>query len=1397
MFGLIGPVLADDTGRLLLTSLTTSNINAAVAAWITDSANAAATYGNILEWDTSAVTSLYETFYKASTFNENIGSWDTVAVTSLYCTFREASAFNQDLGGWDISAVSTLQATFRESAFNQDIGMWNTGAVTSLASTFYAATAFDQNISEWDTAAVNTLSHTFVDAHVFNQDIGGWDTSAVSTLYATFARAYEFNQDIGAWDTSLATTLRATFSGATAFNQDIGGWDTSAVTTLHVTFAKAHGFNQIIGAWDTRVVTTFEYTFYYASAFNQDIVAWDTGAVTSLYGTFHLASDFNQDISGWDTSVVTNFQGMFAYTDAFNQYIGSWDISAVTSLRDMFHTTPAFNQDISGWDISAVTTLYATFYKASAFNQDIGRWDTRAVTSLSDTISHAFAFNQDIGGWVISAVTTLHATFYKASAFNQDISGWDTSAVATLYKTFSIANVFNQDISGWDISAVTSLIYTFYDASAFNRALCWDTTGITLTSGMFSGSSGAADTFAAKCACTAGEFYNGTACEPCPSGQDSNGKTESCYILPTTAPTLAPMPAPTPPPPTSLPSSFPSTPPTPAPTLAPLPEPSAQPTPAPTLVPSLPPSALPTQAPMLVPSTLPSMLPTPVPTNSTAPSLVPFTLPTPAPTLVPSLLPSTLPDLATSFLVTGSISILCVAIAILSCRTAYRKLKVTHDNGGSNKEHSNDTTEAASVASEAALLAQLQATSDGDLNNVDSMKVSQHEEFMDEEAAHSLKKERFDSTAVSELETMKQKHAEEIARFKLSSESRMKMRQRKIIRLEQEAAKAADLALKLESTAKELAVVSQDKEVLQTKVAELSRKVGISQAGDAVSEDSDFQLPKPSPHNRGASTAIPNELLKGLLGDSAALENKKGVATSDDDPRARVMRAGESVGGAGNVRVAVRVRPPNERELAGEGNGVCVDVVPADGIVKVGSDKAFTFDVAFSMEATQAQVFDKLGVDLVGWVLGGYNASVFAYGQTSSGKTHSMMGVRNSEVLRGLIPRVIALLWECVQAFVNENSKHDCVLKASYLEIYNEEIRDLLGNCEKLELRNDPKQGIFASGLTMVPLQNGEVAMECIERGAQLRSVAATKFNSESSRSHAVFEIHISKTYPTDSGDMVSTSRLSLTDLAGSERSSKVGTSGTSLQEGNNINKSLSTLGRCIAVLVDISQGKKGLAPFRDSVLTLYLRDALAGNVLTTMLANVSPVSSNMEETLSTLRFAASAKRIKTKVTKNEDLQQKRIRELTEELEAVKKELAVQVRQAEGAKKLVLHLNGEMPAAPSEDEDEDVESVAEAGMASAASIIRSAIADRRGSVRDAPLFDTYSDEVSGAASRLADSDEVPRTAVSSTDSVAKISPSAAASPSVGCPQSCFGRKAGRPQRDALMLPTQVKRRKGK
>jgi hypothetical protein len=360
----------------------------------------------------------------------------------------------------------------------------------------------------------------------------------------------------------------------------------------------------------------------------------------------------------------------------------------------------------------------------------------------------------------------------------------------------------------------------------------------------------------------------------------------------------------------------------------------------------------------------------------------------------------------------------------------------------------------------------------------------------------------------------------------------------------------------------------------------------------------------------------------------------------DDDVLTRATRQIER-SGSGNIRVVVRARPPNSRELAGDGSDVCVVVSSEHNTVQLGEEAAFTFDVAFPLECTQLDVFNGIGVDLVQQVWSGYNASMFAYGQTSSGKTHSMMGVRGDDINAGLIPRICDLLFSSVKKFLDEGDEksHEVQILASYIEVYNEAVSDLLGSCALLKLRDG--------------------AMAIIERGASGRSTAATLYNSQSSRSHAIFELHVKRRYPTPSGDMQSTSRLSLTDLAGSERSAKVGSTGQALLEGNNINKSLATLGKCIRALVDVSRGKKVLPPFRESVLTLYLRESLAGNVLTTMLANVSPVRSNREETLSTLRFAASAKNIKTLVKKNEDPAQQRIRELTEENAALKRELEI------------------------------------------------------------------------------------------------------------------------------------------
>lgn len=263
-------------------------------------------------------------------------------------------------------------------------------------------------------------------------------------------------------------------------------------------------------------------------------------------------------------------------------------------------------------------------------------------------------------------------------------------------------------------------------------------------------------------------------------------------------------------------------------------------------------------------------------------------------------------------------------------------------------------------------------------------------------------------------------------------------------------------------------------------------------------------------------------------------------------------------------------------------------------------------------------------------------ASLFAYGQTSSGKSFSMMGVPGTE-LAGLIPRIANLLFKVVES---SGPDRKYLIEASYLEIYNEKCRDLMSaEMGNLKVRESPKVGVHIAGLTKETVNSVAEIMTCIELGTKNRTTSATLYNSESSRSHSIFEINVQAKYQISGEDMRSASRLALIDLAGSERSDKLGSKGKALVEGNNINKSLTVLGRCIRALVEI--GKKGgnkagstPVPFRDSVLTWYLRDSLAGNARTTMLAACSPVGSNREETVSTLRYASSAKNIKTKATK-------------------------------------------------------------------------------------------------------------------------------------------------------------------
>ncbi|XP_054935518.1 LOW QUALITY PROTEIN: kinesin-like protein KIF13A [Physeter macrocephalus] len=383
------------------------------------------------------------------------------------------------------------------------------------------------------------------------------------------------------------------------------------------------------------------------------------------------------------------------------------------------------------------------------------------------------------------------------------------------------------------------------------------------------------------------------------------------------------------------------------------------------------------------------------------------------------------------------------------------------------------------------------------------------------------------------------------------------------------------------------------------------------------------------------------------------------------------------------VKVAVRVRPLNRRELElntkcvveMEGNQTVLHPPPSN--TKQGErkpPKVFAFDYCFwSMDesnttkyAGQEVVFKCLGEGILEKAFQGYNACIFAYGQTGSGKSFSMMG--NAEQ-RGLIPRLCCALFQRIS--LEQNESQTFKVEVSYMEIYNEKVRDLLdpkGSRQSLKVREHKVLGPYVDGLSQLAVTSFEDIESLMSEGNKSRTVAATNMNEESSRSHAVFSIIITQTlYDLQSGNSgEKVSKVSLVDLAGSERVSKTGAAGERLKEGSNINKSLTTLGLVISSLADqaAGKGKNKFVPYRDSVLTWLLKDNLGGNSQTSMIATISPAADNYEETLSTLRYADRAKRIVNHAIVNEDPNAKVIRELREEVEKLREQLS----QAEAMK---------------------------------------------------------------------------------------------------------------------------------
>ncbi|XP_071506252.1 kinesin-II 95 kDa subunit-like, partial [Diadema antillarum] len=301
----------------------------------------------------------------------------------------------------------------------------------------------------------------------------------------------------------------------------------------------------------------------------------------------------------------------------------------------------------------------------------------------------------------------------------------------------------------------------------------------------------------------------------------------------------------------------------------------------------------------------------------------------------------------------------------------------------------------------------------------------------------------------------------------------------------------------------------------------------------------------------------------------------------------------------------------------------------------------------------QRDLYDETFRPLVESVLQGFNGTIFAYGQTGTGKTFTMEGLRSNPELRGVIPNS----FEHIFTHISRTQNQQYLVRASYLEIYQEEIRDLLAKdqTKRLDLKERPDTGVYVKDLSSFVTKSVKEIEHVMTVGNNNRSVGATNMNEQSSRSHAIFIITIecSELGP-DGENHIRVGKLNLVDLAGSERQNKTGATGERLKEATKINLSLAALGNVISALVD---GKSSHIPYRDSKLTRLLQDSLGGNARTVMVANLGPASYNFDETITTLRYANRAKNIKNKPKINEDPKDALLREFQEEIMRLKQQL--------------------------------------------------------------------------------------------------------------------------------------------
>ena len=414
--------------------------------------------------------------------------------------------------------------------------------------------------------------------------------------------------------------------------------------------------------------------------------------------------------------------------------------------------------------------------------------------------------------------------------------------------------------------------------------------------------------------------------------------------------------------------------------------------------------------------------------------------------------------------------------------------------------------------------------------------------------------------------------------------------------------------------------------------------------------------------------------------------NSDGVTKSDmdidnnsDKKVTLTKRSGRKTSTAGEkstVQVAVRVRPMSVREVSKNYN-IAVNV--SQNTIEIcnprdGTYKQFTFDHSYPSESTQEQVYSDIGDSVVHNAFEGYNCCILAYGQTGSGKTHTMLGYdskvndccADNDGGEGMIPRIArALLAMAAQKKKADDDAWDYHFEISYMEIYAEKAYDLMvSQREPLRIRHHEKRGTYVENLKKLAVTGYDDMKRFMDKGNNHRTTASTELNDHSSRSHAIFCITF-KQYFYVGGERKKTkektSTIYLVDLAGSERVEVSGVTGVGLQEAISINKSLVTLGLVITKLVKNQKaGSKDHIPFRDSTLTWILSDAIGGNSKTFMIATISPVDGNYNESLNTLRYADNAKKIINSVSVNEDIDNDLIVALQAEIESLRGKLSEQ-----------------------------------------------------------------------------------------------------------------------------------------